>query len=884
MVMKIGFAAAQRATRFGLLFLTPAFSTAAVSAAGPALDSHVSSFLPLLLVAALFLILGSLLQRLHHRLKATEERLELVTQGAEAGVIDIDLLKGTAYVSPSLRTLVAPGSPSTAEPLSAWKHYLPTELVRENLALFESKIAAGLAEYDHEFVIYRPDGQRRVFTLYVRIDREKGQAVRVRGTCVDVTERKVMDAQLSQTHDRVNQQLHDFHQLHELSNHLLETAELEHQLEAILRTLAKLHGADLGLISLYDPRAERLQVGARLGMGDEMSARLSSLRSGPCARVMGTQERVIIENIADDRPSTECREIFEQLGVHAVHATPLTCPQGVILGTITIFLKEPAHLTRRESALADICARKAVLFVEQAQAKKELIASRGRFEAVLEASGVPFAVLHPVRENGTTVDFRWSYLNRAAARTLSRSPTALMGRRVLATLSEISAEHPEFRHCVEALETRTTVQFTAAGGHGRKTRWFHCVVSPIDDDVVVWFNDISERIRAEQLLHQGEQRKDEFLATLAHELRSLLAPVRQAVKLLACAQTPDAQRQWACDVSDRQVQRMALLLEDLMDVPRITRGTLVLKKAFINIEEIVVSAIETARPNIDAKEHRLTVHDSAVPIVLHADLLRLTQVVANLLNNAAKYTAPGGAIDITVRREQEGAVIEVRDNGVGIPPEAIPEVFGMFAQLNGGDEGGGGLGIGLALSKSLVELHDGNLTAYSEGPGRGSVFTVRLPLACSDEAQLPRPPSEDPPQPCHQPFKVLIADDNRDAVDTLAALLALEGHETHRAYDGDQAMTAWQESRPNVCLLDIGMPGRTGYEIAREIRSQPDGQQTLLVAVSGWGQAQDRQASLDAGFNLHLTKPVSPEQITLLLHTHARLHHEPSVPLTHRDS
>lgn len=814
----------------------------------------------------LLLGMGSLLHRYRARSLAAEERLRLATEGTGIGIFEIDLARKTIYASPALMALA--GIPDSAQelPFSAWQQYLLADLVDENLRVLQMKMAEGLEIYDREISIPQPHGGRLDLSVCVRVQHAKGRAIRLHGTCMDVTERKAVHQRLVQAQDRLGQQLSDLNHLHELSTQLLETPRLESQLEMILSTLAYFHGAQQGVIALYDARANRLEIGASLGIGAEALTLLARSGSGACTAACRNQARVTLTDTDPAFQGAECQALSRLLGFRAIHSTPLASPQGEILGALTIFLGESRSATSRECTLADICARKAVLFIERTRARKALQDSQGRFETVLEASGAPFVILEPVHENQDITDFRWAYINHAAARALGQQPRELLGCSALGTLAGLSTASTEFSYCVEAIETQRTFEFDTASGKGRKARWFHCIASPIHGSVAIWFTDISERIRNEQLLRHSDKRKDEFLATLAHELRNPLAPIRQAVQLLMSPQASDAQRRWACEVTDRQVRRMALLLDDLLDVPRISRGTLTLKKTFNDIDDILAAAIETARPNIDAKRHHLSVHGSQTPIVVRADALRLAQVISNLLNNAAKYTDPGGSIKIVVRRQDDDVVVEVHDNGIGIPPAAIPEVFRMFSQLrHAGDKTGSGLGIGLALSNGLVKLHGGTLTAHSEGPGRGSVFTVRLPLGYAGQPETEQAPAAAPPPPAVQHCTILIADDNRDASDTLAMLLAIEGHETHRAYDGAQALAVWHAVRPDVCLLDIGMPGRTGYQVAREIRQLPGGHATLLVAVTGWGQVQDRQASLAAGFDQHLTKPVSPEQITALL-------------------
>jgi signal transduction histidine kinase/CheY-like chemotaxis protein len=383
--------------------------------------------------------------------------------------------------------------------------------------------------------------------------------------------------------------------------------------------------------------------------------------------------------------------------------------------------------------------------------------------------------------------------------------------------------------------------------------------------------EIQDRQRAEAALKEDDRRKDEFLATLAHELRNPLAPIRHAAGVFFNDRATDAQRQRSAAIIERQVRHMALLLDDLLDISRITRGKLTLRRAPHALAEIVASAVETSRPLIEARHHQLTVWVPQPSPVVDADPLRLAQVLANLLSNAAKFTEPGGLIRLSAEATAEGVRLRVEDNGAGIPPQVLPQIFSMFGQ-GPGAEGGGGLGIGLALSRALVELHGGQLSAHSEGPGRGTSMVVSLPPAVGWSPVAEPAPADGAPAPAPTGtgagLRVLVADDNRDAADTLHELLALDGHEVRVAYDGEEALAAWQAFSPQVALLDIGMPKATGDEVARRIRAAGD-RWVLLVALSGWGQERDKAAALAAGFDEHLTKPVDAARLAALLQARA---------------
>jgi signal transduction histidine kinase len=362
-------------------------------------------------------------------------------------------------------------------------------------------------------------------------------------------------------------------------------------------------------------------------------------------------------------------------------------------------------------------------------------------------------------------------------------------------------------------------------------------------------------------MHEADRRKDEFLATLAHELRNPLAPIRAAAMLARKPDLPPAQRQWCNDVIDRQVQRMSLLLDDLLDVSRITRGTLELRRAPTSLVALVEAAIETVRPLVESKQHVLRI-DLPGNAIVDVDALRMSQVVSNLLNNAAKYTPSGGAIRVSARIEARDLVIEVADDGIGIAAADIAGIFNMFSQLTAARERSDeGLGIGLALTRGLVELHGGTVAARSDGTGHGSTFSVRIPQALVPQVG---PTTEPPPAPGPAAtLRILVADDNRDAAESLAQLLELDGHEVELAMDGEAALAAFREFAPQVALLDIGMPRMNGYELARRIRELDP--HIRLIAITGWGQQGDRERSAIAGFDHHLTKPVDYEALVSLL-------------------
>jgi PAS domain S-box-containing protein len=376
--------------------------------------------------------------------------------------------------------------------------------------------------------------------------------------------------------------------------------------------------------------------------------------------------------------------------------------------------------------------------------------------------------------------------------------------------------------------------------------------------------DISDRKRSEDALKEADRSKNEFLATLAHELRNPLAPIRAAVKILQIKASANPESKSALEVIERQTKQMTRLIDDLLDVARITSNKLELRREQIELREVLNAAVETSRPLIEQRGHKLSVRAPSAPIQIDGDPVRLAQVVSNLLNNAAKYTERGGRIWLTATRKGDEAVIKVRDTGIGIPAEVLPQIFQMFTQADRTIHGSaGGLGIGLTLVKRLIEMHGGTITAQSGGLGKGSEFVIRMPAASSrfSQAEIAIEATTE----ATKPIRILVVDDNEDSADSLGLLLTLLGNEVRIAHDGLAAVNLANEFEPRVVLLDIGLPTLNGFEAAERIRQQPWGKEAVMIAVTGWGEAVDRQRSKKAGFDHHLVKPVDPDVLTRLL-------------------
>jgi two-component system CheB/CheR fusion protein len=387
--------------------------------------------------------------------------------------------------------------------------------------------------------------------------------------------------------------------------------------------------------------------------------------------------------------------------------------------------------------------------------------------------------------------------------------------------------------------------------------------------------EVAERVRIELALKEADRHKDEFLAMLAHELRNPLAPIHNAVQLMHRQSFTDPQLAWSRDVIGRQLAHLTRLVDDLLDVSRITRGKINLNKEVIELETLMTRTVETVQPLIDERGHTLTVDVPTGMLAVLGDPTRLVQAIGNVLSNAAKYTERGGRITLAAAESDTELVIRVRDNGIGIRADLMPMIFNLFTQL---DRTSGpaqsGLGIGLALVQRLVEMHGGSVTARSDGLGHGSEFVIRLPLFIRERIESGQPIQQlsaleqsmtNADLATRAQRRILVADDNNDALESLATLLQLSGHEVYTAANGAVALESAEQHRPEVALLDIGMPKLDGYEVARRIRAQPWGQRITLVALTGWGQDSDRKRSQEAGFDSHLVKPLDLDKLTELL-------------------
>jgi PAS domain S-box-containing protein len=586
------------------------------------------------------------------------------------------------------------------------------------------------------------------------------------------------------------------------------------------------------------------------------------------AEIEAGQNVVNRDSQTDPRTAAWFETTYRKRGERAYIAVPLR-RAGLWAATLWVSTDQPRDWTPREVALLETVAERVWLAVEKLRLDAELRRANSRFERAESAS------------NG----FIYEWDLRTNAFDLSAGFPKVLGY----GQDEITQNrhwwgsliHPED---LEGLRNEIAAEMERAGGYSVEYRVRHKDGHYVD----VWDRglamrdrhgrparvigsavDITKRKQMEDALKEADRRKDEFLAMLAHELRNPLASIRNAAQVMKLIGTPQPDHQWAREVIERQVHHMTLLLNDLLDVSRITQGKVRLQREPLELATIVNRAVETIRPLIDARHHHLVITLPDEIVRVEGDLTRLVQVVGNLLNNAAKFTDEGGHIWLEAAREVDQVIIRVRDDGMGLPTDLLPHVFDLFTQADRSlDRSQGGLGIGLTIVRNIVEMHGGSVEARSDGLGQGSEFIIRLPALQSAEDGTRKAEAADGsahPTPGATHLKVLVVEDNVDSAEMMSFIMKLIGHEVRVAHDGPSALEAARAFQPHVVLCDIGLPGMNGYEVGAQLREQSDFNQTRLIALSGYGQEEDRRLSIEAGFDYHLTKPVEPDELEALL-------------------
>ncbi len=607
--------------------------------------------------------------------------------------------------------------------------------------------------------------------------------------------------------------------------------------------------------SYFDARPESVaELMDRVRIVDVNEATLRIFGANDKAALIGSMERVLLP---------ETQRVFVAQLVAMAEARPrfkadtaIRTLQGERRDVMFSIVFPPAGATFRNVlvTLTDISDRK--------RAERSLRASEEQLRLVTDHA--PALIVH------CDAKLRYKYVNASYAERYGLTPDEIVGRRVEDVVGPRAFQ--QLRPYATAALKGERVEFEDLVYYdGIGPRWVHCVYVPERDasgSVTGYFtvlHDVTQRKQMEEALRRADRLKDEFLATLSHELRNPLAPLRSGIDILRVTHAPSGPDRSVLDMMDRQVGHLVRLVDDLLEVARISQGAFELHKERIELASVVANAVEASEPLIEAGGHTLHVDLPPAPVWLEADSVRLAQILSNLLNNAAKYTDAGGRIDLAAERRGGTVRISVRDTGIGFAPEAGLQLFVMFGRAHGAEgRRPGGLGIGLALARRLTEMHGGTIEAHSEGPGRGSEFSVQIPIG----HPAPPPKTERRAASAAPPKRrILVVDDNEDAAESIALLLTQLGAAVRAVHSGFEALEAFRAEPADIVLLDIGMPEMDGYETARRLRSEFPDHETLVVALSGWGQETDRRRAREAGFDRHLIKPADAAALEALLGT-----------------
>lgn len=801
-----------------------------------------------------------LIQKTQAELDESQQRLELALDAGRMGIWEWNISSGKVTWSPGLEEIhgLEPGSfPGTFEAYQEDIHPSDKQRVLDSI---RQTLENG-HELHFEYRLLWPDGSIHWVEARGKVFRdESGQPARMIGVCMDITPRKLAEEQVSHSERR-------FRDLADSLPQKVWTCTPDGEIDYYNRQWREFTGlapGTLGNAASFDF--------VHLSERDECRRRW-------------------LESIESGEPFEMAVRLRDKAGCyhwHLARCVPIRDADGTILhwyGTstdieaqkrasdISMFLAEASEALASLSDLEGTLERVARLAVPYFAdwCAVDLLEPSGHLKRVAVAHIDPekVAFAHEVHR-------RWKPEQHPhlGAYRVARQAASVLVSEITDDMLESSISDPELLASLRELGLRSymAVPLAVRGKvlgvitfiDAESGRRYQAHDLALAEDLANRAAIAIENARLYHELREADHRKDVFLATLAHELRNPLAPIRNAAQMLQLKGPPDADLQWGRDVILRQVDHLTRLVDDLLDVSRITRNKLELRKEMLEISQVVRNAVESCRPLIDKAGHELMVTFPGKPIHVEGDMIRLTQVVLNLLTNAAKYTEPGGAIELKVSSSGSTVEIRVRDNGIGIDPAQLPKIFDMFSQIAPViDRSQGGLGIGLALVRGLVEMHGGQVFAQSEGIGQGSEFVVHLPMVPT-VARLEEPAPQ-VVSAVQQGKRILIADDNRDAADSLAKMLETLGHTVTAVYDGQAAVESAEALRPDVIILDIGMPRLNGRQAAIEIRRREWGRQVQLIALTGWGQDEDRQQTIAAGFNHHLVKPVKLMELNATL-------------------
>jgi PAS domain S-box-containing protein len=817
-------------------------------------------------------------------LRESEERLRLVLTAGKFGDWQLDLADMNLTSSAQCKAIFGrdPVEPFTYEMFRASIHAEDREMVEAAVR----RAIEEVGDYEADYRCVWPDGGIHWINASGHaVAGEDGRTTRMVGVTLDITERKHAEEERATLLFREREAREEAETLNQVSRTLAGELDLQTLVQSITDAGTKLTGAKFGAFfyNVVNEQGEAYMLYTLSGAPREAFEKFGIPRNTTVFEHTFRGTDVVRSDDIHTHPDYGKNPPHYgmprgHLPVRSYLAAPVVSRSGEVLGGLFFGHPEPGVFTERAERISVGIASQAAIAIDNArlfsaaqkeiaqrtQAEKAARESEERYRAVVDSQA---EMLCRFRPDGTIL-----FVNPAYTQASGAPPEALIGGNfwdfiaeedrlaVLDTLNRLTPEAPQAR-----IENRLK---TTDGA--RWILWTNRALAFDADGRLIEAQssgiDITDRKLMEEALKEADRRKDEFLAMLAHELRNPLAPILNAAHALKLVSPADANQQWAREVIERQTRRLTRLVDDLLDVSRITRGKVTIARGPLDLSTIVNHAVETSRPLIDERRHQLIVAIPPEPARVEGDLTRLVQVVGNLLNNAAKYTDEGGHIWLEAAEEGDEAVIRVRDNGMGIPADLLPHVFALFTQADRSlDRSQGGLGIGLTLARHLVEMHGGRVEARSDGPGHGSEFIVRLPAMAPSPAAGAKESIGERVRPASRALKILVVEDNVDSAESMALLLRFNGHEVRIAHDGPSALTMVSSFEPQVVLCDIGLPGMNGYEVAARLRERQAFKQTPLIALTGYGQEESRRRAKEAGFDHHLVKPIEPGALNTLL-------------------
>ncbi len=681
----------------------------------------------------------------------------------------------------------------------------------------------------------------------------------------EIAARTEVEAALGATRRQLEVEAQALAHVHESSARLWHARDLAASIDGMLDAAMTLVGADLGCVQLLISPSRGLELLLHRGFSPDLAARFAAVAADDASAIgqtLRTRQQTLVDDVMVDPGYAADRALATAAGYRSVQATPLLGVDGAVLGVVSTHHRAPGRPSALHLRLLDLYVRQVAAVIESMLARAALVDSEARVRFMAESM--------PQKIFTATAAGEIDYFNRQWLEFTGLPFEQLRGWGWAEVIhpDDVADNVQRWRHALATGEPFLLEhRFRRADGAYRWHLTRAAAMRSDDGAIRMWIGSNTEihdqKLMMEQL-GAAVRDKDAFLAMLAHELRNPLAPIQSAAHVLRLLDSDDPRLVRAQAIIERQADHLARLVDDLLDVSRLQKGKIRLVREVMDLTVAIRHALESCEHLITAQRHTVTVDLPAAPLLIDADPVRVDQCLVNLIANAAKYTAPGGAIHVAAGRDGGDAVFRIKDNGIGIEAGMLLRIFEIFAQATQAlARSQGGLGLGLTLVHELVESHGGSVLASSPGLGKGSEFIVRLPAV--DAAVLPVaaavPAVPDPARSRH----VLVVDDSADNRESMEMFLARLGHIVELAEDGEQAVAQALAGRPEVAFVDIGLPGLDGYEVARAIRQQPDGAQTVLIAVSGYGQPEDKRRALEAGFDLHLTKPVPPARLREVL-------------------